>query len=327
MDEFSDKNIKQVIIPTDDFAASTLDEFAPELLPYYYIPIVKDTPGELTKCMDKGLQKSIAERCGLNVAKARTIIVSENEYDIPEDIEYPCFTKPQMTKGSPKTFIRKCDSEDELRNLLTEVSKRGKCKILIEQYLPIDKEYVVPGCCLGDNVYIPAFIEKKRIGCGKHKGVTASGKVIDAKSMEAILEKFKNFVAEFKLFGLFDLELIESNGIIYFSELNLRNGAAGFGVTSAGVNLPGIYIEYCLNGKIPSKINSVKDGLTFVNEKVELDDYYAGYISWMQYKSNVNKEEVRFIVNNDDPVSGKVFNAFVRKQRIKRIIKNILRRR
>lgn len=321
LSKMAEREQKKIIIPSDDFCASLLDKNYGELQKYFIIPIIKNKPGELTRCMDKYLQKAIAFKCGLNVADGCTIVIdSEGNYKVPGSLKYPCFAKPQKSIGSPKSYIRKCHDFDELCKLLSEISYHGQNEILIEEYLEIENEYVIPGVSCQGHTVIPAVIKKLIIGSGEHKGVTAKGVIISADKVSTLISQVIDFVSSFKLSGLFDIEIIECKGKYYFNELNLRNGAAGYAITAAGVNLPSILVDYMINGTLPEKNYTIFSEHTFISEKVELEAYLAGFITWNEYKAEIKSADIRFMKNQNDLKPFVAYSVLVVKSRIRKFV-------
>ena len=313
---------KALIIPTDDYCASFLDKHFDELKNLYFVPNVGEVSGDLTRMMDKNIQKNLAQKCGLSVARGVTISIETNgRYTIPDVVKFPCYTKPQISVGFPKSYIQKCDTMDDLKILLDHISlEKGKCDVLVEEYLPIEKEYVVPGVSTPDKVVIPAFVEKMSIGNGAHKGVTEKGKIIDAEKKSPKTKKgIEQLLKNIGLIGLFDIELIESNGRLYFNELNLRNGAATYGVTLAGVNLPSILVGYYTGWNDKEISQELKEGYVFLSEKVALEDYRAGYSSWRDYCGKKKSVDGFFIKSKDDWKPYSIFLLKVAKIRMKKI--------
>lgn len=299
--KYKKDDYKILVIPSDDASARFLDQNYNTFKNDFIVPQAGTQAGDLARYMDKNCQKKLAEASGLSVAKGWSVFISEDgTYNIPNDISYPCYTKPQISVGFPKSYIKKCDTKEQLETLLTEVAQNyTRAEILVEEYIEIDKEYVIPGVSLGQSSCIPAFIEKCSIGKGQHKGVTESGSVISSKQFASTKEKLSMLMKKVALFGLFDIEMIESQGILYFNELNLRNGAATYGVTMAGVNLPYLLVSFYNNGFDDFEKIDIKNTITFVSEKVAFDDYRAGYSTWNDYKNKIKKRS-RFLLDWHD---------------------------
>lgn len=298
LEEFRESEDKVILIPTDDFTASTIDLYQDKLSEKFLFPNILNQKGEVVKIMNKGIQKQLATQSGLNVAKGYIINYSEEKYEIPDGIIYPVFTKPQVSFKGDKTLMKKCNTEEELKKLLNYATQEYKCPILIEQYIEIEKEYGILGCSYNNDVILPGIIKKLESGNGEHKGVTLFGETISFEGNEELYEGIKKFIKELKFNGLFDIDVYESNKVLYFNELNLRFGAAGYAITKAGVNLPQIFIKKLL-GKDNIQLNQISNKF-FVSEKVNLEDFETGYKSWKEYNKTNSKANFGFIKDEDD---------------------------
>ena len=319
--EFANVNDKVILIPTDDFSASTIDLYQDKLAEKFLFPNILNKKGEIVRLMNKEVQKQIALKSGLNVAKGYIVNYIDGEYKLPEKIIYPVFTKPQVSFKGDKTLMKKCDTEEELKELLDYATKIYKCPILIEQYIKIEREYAVLGCSYNNDIILPGVIKIIKIGNGEHKGVTLLGETSSFEGYAELYEGLKRFMKEICFNGLFDIDLYESNGTLYFNELNLRFGASGYAITKSGVNLPQIFIERLLN--IHKEKIYIIDKKTFISEKVNLEDFEAGYVDWKEYKRRYEETDFGFIKSKDDP---KPYAAFKKKEKytyIKKILKEL----
>lgn len=312
---------KIVLIPADDYSSSLLDRQFNILTKFFYIPNVLQTQGLVTKYMDKYLQKETARQCGINTANFWKIeIQPNNEIVIPQDIKYPCFTKPLKSIGAPKTYIKKCINSKELKKHLNFIKESAPIEILIEEAIEVEEEYTLPGLAIGGNVYIPALLKKKEIGSGKHKGVTIIGEVIDGSNYLKLRNQLCELIRNIGFTGIFDIELLEENGKFYLNEINMRYSAAGFAVTAAGVNLPGMYIDYLI-GKEISVRKYIKSNLTFISEKAKLEDFEAGYSGWRDYKKSMRKADIHFIKDDSNFSSMVAFELLKLKTILRRLLK------
>ena len=204
------KNDKDVIIiPTDDFTASTIDLYQDRLKERFLFPNINNTQGEITKIMDKKIQKDIAINSNLNVAESYVVKVIKHNYEIPDKIKYPVFTKPLISFKGNKSFMKKCDNESELRDILNQIAEKIDCEILIEQFIEIEKEYAVLGYCNNNKVIMPGIIEMLESGTGAHKGVTLKGKVKKFSQNDNLYEKLSTFMSSLNFHGLFDIDLYD----------------------------------------------------------------------------------------------------------------------
>ena len=60
---------KGILIPADDYVAAVIDENLEILQEHFMVPHVNNIQGEVLKIMDKGYQKTIAEKTGMRVAR------------------------------------------------------------------------------------------------------------------------------------------------------------------------------------------------------------------------------------------------------------------
>lgn len=321
----SDKN-KTIIIPVDDYAASTIDDNIDLLKDSFLFPNINMEQGAINRLMDKNLQKELARQAGLNVAKGWVLNIMNHTYTLPSDIIYPVFPKPQISFKGNKRCMRKCNDETELRKVLDEIASQRDCPMLLEQYIEIDKEYALLGVSNGVDVIIPAKIQMLESGKGPHRGVTLQGQISPIKTDDVYLDHLKQFIHCLHFSGLFDIDLYESKGIMYFNELNLRFGASGYAVTATGINLPQFFLESLKGGCRNLNNMRVKECL-FVNEKVACDDYNNGYISISDYKEKISQSNICFIKSIEDngPYEEFMSRNFSYKRRLKRVIKKLLK--
>lgn len=311
---------KIVLLPADDYTVALVDKYRETLSRYYYLPSINGGAGSLSQNMDKFQQGKIASDAGLKTALSW--VISAGSTIIPEDMEYPCITKPQMSVGSPKSFIKKCINQEELYSALLEIKTTKPCPVLIEEFIDVRREFTIPGISYNGTTLIPAFIRKQIIGKGIHRGVTISGEVLDSSHFPGdLLEKLVSFVRKMGYEGIFDIELFLTDNGFYFNEMNLRYGAAGYALTRAGVNLPAIYIRSCLGmyNKVLDKLP--KDGLSFVSDKAVLDYLSSRQINYRTYRQIIRGADFRFLVSNKDKGAKKSFQKIERKVLISNIIK------
>ena len=322
----SDKG-KVVIIPVDDYAASTIDDNIDLLKADFLFPNINMEQGAINRLMDKDYQKILARQAGLNVADGWVVNIKNHTYTLPSDIVYPVFPKPQISFKGNKRCMRKCDNETELRQVMDEVASQRDCPILIEQYIKIEKEYGVLGFCGQDRIETPGLVEKTLIGEGGHKGVTKVGIVTPLVKKGDLYERIQKFLKLINLTGLCDIDLYEHNGMIFFNELNLRFGAFGYSIICAGVNLPKLMVEYLFHNILSSTQNEIYPKTVCLSEKVNYDDYYNGFYGIKRYKQINEMTDKTFLKNEDDPMPYKVFMSqnFSYKRRVKRVVKQLIK--
>lgn len=315
---------KVILIPVDDYAASTIDENIEILKESFLFPNIGMQQGAVNSLMDKGTQKRVAYASGLNVAGGWTIYIKDGKYSIPDDIRYPCFPKPQISFMGDKRCMRKCSNKEELKTVMDEVASQRDCPMLIEEFFDIDKEYATLGFSDGKTVVLPAMLRMLQDGRGPHKGVTLQGEVIPSCEFEEYFRQLRELILDTGFIGLFDVDSFESGGKLYFNELNLRFGASGYSITYMGVNLPHLLINHLLGLENDYSKCQIRQKAIFVNEKVVNDDYEEGYIDKRMFADYLNSACFRFIQSESDPMPWQMFHIQRRLRYFKNAIKRII---
>lgn len=289
---------KPVLLPTDDYTAATIDMNLDSLRDDFLLPHVNNEQGAVVRLMDKSLQKKIALEAGMNVAREWICEWHDDHYVIPSDVSYPCFTKPQLSsQGHLKKYQKKCNTPQELERLLHSVEKFFHGPILVEDYHEISSEYAVVGLSLKDQCLIPSVIEMK----DSFHGITAIGTLTPISRIPSMKECLSDFMRRTQLTGLFDIDMYESGGKLYFNELNVRFGANGFALSNSVVNLPGLFLHNLLGHGLPvANTPQSFDSLTFANENILRQMYYEGLMTYRQYRSSQHGASTFAIKNDDD---------------------------
>ncbi len=325
LENFVEKE-KAVLFPDSDFTTSVIDSNLNRLLPYFYLPNIKMKQGEIVKWMDKQTQKDRAEKLGINVTNGIVIEIRNKKYSIPKSIKFPCFTKPLVTITGGKNGLKKCNSRKDLESVLNTLALlEENIKVLVEDYLVIDKEYAVVGFSDGKNVIIPGVIYITQMATSGHFGVARCGELLPTDEFIAIINKFKEYVRSINFVGLFDIDFLYCQGKYYFDEMNMRFGGSGTVITSQGINLPQMLVDFLLKGKYNNH-NYKFTQTSFVNERMCVDDWYCGNISSKELEILLNSSSISFIRNETDPAPYKSFMDELRILKVKRFAKKIIRK-
>ncbi len=294
---------KAVLFPTDDFTASVIDHYQEQLREHFLYPHIRHTPGKVDRLMDKWLQKQLARSSGMPVADGWSVEKTDGLYPLPEGVRYPCIVKPQVSYAGAKDFIQKCASRQELEAALREIAARSDCALLIEEFVVIEKEYAVVGFCDENTVFVPFLFEMLEGGSGLHKGVTMKGRVTPLDQDGELARQLEGCLHAAGFTGLFDVDLYERDGIIYFNELNVRFGASGYAATAMGVNLPELFLlsitgderlgERLEQGR--TLLRRIDRERIFVSEKVALEEFTGGYISQEKYRRLLDEADIYFL--------------------------------
>lgn len=303
---------KTLLMPVDDYLACVVDENLEQLSKNYIIPNVAGKTGAISQLMDKDKQKDLASAFELPLLKS-TLIRSENgKFEIPEDISYPCFMKPNISMKSTKAKLRKCENKEELLKILTAYAKSEDFEMLVEEFADIKSEYSILGISTGEQVVAPGVFKVIEGGHRERKGVTLIGELLPCAQLQSVIDECNRFIQSLHYTGLFDVDLIETKeGKIYFIELNFRAGASTHVLTEAGVNLPGMFADYLMKGNPIDEKCSVKEtGKRFLSEKILLEEYTRSDVNWSGVKRCMKEADIYFIKDKRDPKPYQYFKKF-----------------
>jgi len=304
---------KMLLIPADDLVANIADEHMKKLSKYYVLPNVDGKKNGINNLMSKEAQKELAKAAGLPIVNSALIRVKKRgEVEIPETVTYPCFIKPNISKNSSKSRMRRIESEEELIATLKEFSRHKEIEMLVEDYLEIEREYSMLGLAAKETVISPGFFGALEGGHDERRGVAMTGQILPCEQEKELIDSIIQFIATLNFEGLFDVDLIQTkDGKMYFVELNMRFGASGYAVTQSGANLPGMFADYMLLGKpVDSDCKIEKAGKTFISEKVMLEEYIKSYLDKSGMHKHMADVDVHFIQNAQDPKPYQHFKKF-----------------
>ena len=298
----ADEDNRMLIIPADDLVANIIDEYYDDLKDYYILPNIGGEGGEIARLMSKEAQKELAREAGLPVLNSCVISSKDESLTIPDSVTYPCFIKPNVSKNSSKSKMKRCDSKEELQDTLEERAPLG-FELLVEDYVEIKRELSYLGVSTSDGVVCPGYFEAVEGGEGKHRGVALVGRMLPVEEAEPLMSKVVEFIESLDFNGLFDVDLIETtDGRIYFVELNLRYGASGYALTRCGANMPAMFADYMLKNIPVDKSCRIDEPYrTFASEKVLIDEYIEGILTLEDVNRIESEVDIHFIMDENDP--------------------------
>lgn len=264
------------IFSSDDEAALWLDKNYEVLQKYFIVPNAK---GKLSYIADKSVMNQLAKKAGLNVPAFSKI--SLEKYN--GKVEYPVILKPYAGYAGSKGDILICKNELEFTKAVKKLIELGYTEVMLQQFLDdLNQEEIgLMGMVLSNGkVVIPGIIHKIRsypTGRGSTSYARFSPNLSDID-----LKKIEDFVSATGYVGLFDIEMMNSNGKYWFIEINFRNGQYGYTPTAAGYNLPG---NWCrgMKGEEIDTLDKIKE-LYYINERDDFQHVKQGKIAlkdWM----------------------------------------------
>ena len=304
---------KALIVPANDYVCLMLDKHYEQLKTHYYFPVAGSGYGNIERFMSKTEQKRLAREIGLPVAEGKEYATDpEGIRTATAECSFPCFVKPvvsAITNGS-KDVIGVCRNEEELMQTMAFTRKRNGSAVVVEEYLEVERELSVYGVSIKGSVIMPAVVAAKEFGCGASKGIMAEGTVHPIEYLGDLAAPLARFAAEFGLDGLFCIDLLVSNGKVFFSEVNLRSGASLYAVTMAGVNLPGLLADYSLAGKT-DRNTVIEREACFVNEKELLSSWRGGHIGNRAFVQALLHNDIHFLRDEEDPEPWKAYRKLL----------------
>lgn len=327
LDKCVDPTSKVIIFADSDFSEATVDLNQQRLQDYFLFSNINHQPGAVVAWMDKLRQKRAAKEVGLNVADSWVIDVDNSLYEIPKEVQYPCFPKPICTIVGGKGGLKRCDNEEELKRVIDSLKiKNPNIKVLVEEFKQIETEYALMGFSDGTTVVFPGIIKTLSLASGGHFGVAKQGKILPTEGFEGFIRQFDQFVLNTGFVGIFDIDFYKSEGKFYFCEMNLRYGGSGYAYTAKGVNLPVMMTRFLLGQSIADMKKDITEEGVFVNERMCREDWNSNYINTKQLKQLIDTADISFLYDPDDPVPRRMFYKDINNpmRRIKRLIRKYL---
>ncbi len=250
----ADQNRKMLLVPGDDLSASIIDEYYDDLKDYFLTQSINGKSGEINRLMSKSEQNKAAKAAGLPAVGQALIRTHNGEFTVPDDIEYPCFAKPDVSMFHAKSIMRRSNSREELHDHIYSISRKRDRDMLVEKYIEVKNEYALLGVCDGKKAFGPALFVVEEYGKDTRKGIAVSGRTLSMEKMRPEMQEFisqlNHFVEVLGFQGMYDIDFVkDANGELFFVELNMRFGASGYAFTKQGLNLPKMYADYMLKQK------------------------------------------------------------------------------
>ena len=310
-----------VLFPIDDYATAFVGRYRERLEPFIF-PITSGDKS-IVDLMDKSMQNIIAKDSSFKSVRECVVDLRE-EINIPEEIVYPCFCKPLLSIQGNKQEMTKCLNQNDLLSALKRMKDNySDRRVLIQEFLEIEEEYDVSGMSMNGEVYLTAVVKKLQVA-SFNRGPTELGTFLDIDILKDTQESIVRFIKKLEYNGVFDIELFKCADGIYFNELNVRPTGIIYAVTSAGCNLPAMYVSAAFHDHYTTQSEVREKDLIFLSEKVAVEDYIHGQISLKKLKEMDKRAQIKLLRNKNDPKPGVIYSRRVIKPMIKRGIKNLL---
>lgn len=274
-------------------AISVLREHFPERTPVFacsddVVALQNETAAHY---MNKQVQVELAKKYGLPVPKSVVYVVGDKNLNVSW---YPCIVKPLESIHGGKRFAI-CNNERELSATLCAYQIGDV--VQIQQYIRKDYEIVVDGVSTKDGVIIPGYVRKHRDILG---GTTFSTTYPIKNLQSEVCEKIKGMISGTGYLGLFGVELLISNNLCYFVEINLRSDATTYALTIAGINLPYVCLLAQKNMNYTCELDKEVRQINSIVEFRDIRFMLKGRVSPLRWYRELQESECRYFYDKDD---------------------------
>lgn len=284
---------KPALFTGDDTSNLFIEKYYESLSQYCYCP---NTHGKLHTISDKTLMAQIAQKVGLNIPRTTMIDVT-NVSECP--LDFPVILKPYAGYAGRKTDIQICRNETEFDSSVRYLADNEYTKVVLQQLLDGEnlQDLCLMGCSLEDgSVRIPCIIRKIRSYPLK-QGSLSFGRVENSIPGLDVL-RLKEFVKETGYVGIFDIDMMTSDGVPYFIEINYRNGQNGYVATAAGYNIPANWFKG-MQGEPMEEENTVRE-LYYMDEHCDHKHVFDGNLKFSQWFKDLRKTSVFAMYHSGD---------------------------
>lgn len=285
--------LKAALFTGDDTSNIFIEKYYDVLSKYCYCPRIN---GGLLYFSNKMVMANIAKELGLHVPESRIVDLA---YSSQCPIDFPIIIKPYAGYAGRKIDIKICHCEEDYKHGVENLRNNGYTKVIIQQFLDSDdkEEYCLMGFSIDDGtVKIPCTIQKIRSYPLKQGSLSfghVKNNVIGTEI--ALLEEFVKIIG---YIGIFDIDIIMTKGILYFIEINFRNGQNGYVSTAAGYNIPDNWFKGMQKIEIDD-VHELKE-VYYMNEHCDYRHILEGNLNLFQWGKNLMKTSVYAMYNKHD---------------------------
>ena len=284
------------VIACDDLVNDCLDAHYDDLCEYFWFNNAGEQ-GRLEHFQNKEVLSELAVKCGAKVPRSWHV----NRGEVPDDIEYPVLTKPLTSYEGWKSDYYVCNTETELRSAYLKI--KGE-QLLLQSYIQKKNEYSVDGIVYnhGNDVFISVETEYTYL-LPDYYSMSMVHRTFQNKEIQNFLNKMFRAIG---FEGIFSIDmLIDENDEKWFLEINFRNSAWSYASTKLGMNLPVLWAEGMITGKIPEDARKeVPDNYIALTEKMDFNLRVRKYhqISFLQWLKEVKNADCLYVWDRHDLV-------------------------
>lgn len=274
IDNYRDENNKAFVLCIDDKTISYMDDRYDELKDYFYF-FNAGSAGRVNKYMDKLNILEAAEQCGLKTLRAYRCKNGE----LPGEIRYPVITKAiSPVVGGWKSDVHICNSETELLEAYKSIEAP---EVLVQEYIEKKNEYCLEGFSAnhGKDMLVTIASTYNYL-LPNYYSPYMTVRNMDDKELHEKLNDLMKFIG---FEGIYEIEfLIDQDDTLYFGEINFRNSTWSYASTVAGMNLPALWIEATIDGKMPE------------NAYVKIEKPFTAMVEPIDYGKRVDTGKITY---------------------------------
>ena len=258
LQKFDDEKLKIVIIPCSDSIAEIIDLNYDILKSKFILPSIDGKQGKIAELMDKQRQVEFAEK--YNFLMAKSYIIELNNILLKDDILYPCIIKPVVSTDGKKSDIKKISDKDEMMSEFIKLKNSGYCRVLVQEYLNYDAEYVMIGAIHDSKL---AWFNSEKIRIWPVIGGSSSFlRINNDLVISDFYKKIRESLIDIKYDGCFDIDAFCVNGKMYLNEINWRNSGAVYSTLASKVYYPVLWYYWTIGKNIPGDMKITCDDKT-----------------------------------------------------------------
>lgn len=307
--EYSGCTEKVFVYACDDTTEEFLDNHYEELKEDF-IFYNAGKARRVTEFLNKETIGKLALKHGLNFLEA----VAVKKDEVPENLEYPIITKAiDSTVGGWKNDMFICHDQLELKAAYAKIQSP---EVMLQKYIVKKNEYCLEGfsCNHGEKVFIAIeSVYNYKLPMSYSPYMTVN----NFSNKNNVFRGLKEMFREIGFEGIFEVEFLEAeDGTLYFGEINFRNSTWSYASTCAGMNLPVLWAEAMLEGKLPENcFNKIPEpGFTAM---VELTDFKERVIkrkySPIKWIQDLKRCQCKYYIGRNDlkPVAAMILSRIL----------------
>ena len=237
----------EMIIPIRDKCLIPLSKYKKEFEKYTKIPI--PDYGLVMKARDKGETLRIAEKIGIPTPKT---YYPNSIDDLVKITEYPVIIKPRMSSGSRGCVF--CSNFQQLRDNFDKISKEYPEGLLIQEYIPKQKE-IGYYALFNTHSELRAFTIQKRLRSYPTEGGPSTlRETIQYDQIRELGTKLLKFM-KWQGVAMVEFRIDNRDSVPKLMEVNPRFWGSLALSIAAGVDFPYLLYQLALNGDIEENLD------------------------------------------------------------------------